>query len=226
VIVHASYLLNLCSPEASIFDRSVAMLSDELMRADLLGASSVVIHPGAHMGAGLEAGLERGAEGINSSLARYLDHPAGGRKGPRPTLLLESTAGQGTGIGHTFEQLADLMDRSGMSAHLGVCLDTCHIHASGYDISTDPGYHETMDAAASKLGLRSLKAVHLNDSLKGTGSRVDRHTNIGDGSLGLRPFELMVNDDRFASIPLILETPGGDEGYRKDLRTLRGLIHH
>jgi len=225
-IIHASYLLNICSPEAANFDRSVSMLSDELLRADLLGASGVVIHPGAHMGAGLEAGLIRGADGIKKALERYLEHPVGGRHTHRPTLLLETTAGQGTGVGHTFEQLADLMELSGMKEHIGVCLDTCHIHASGYDISSEEGYHAMMDSLSSVIGLRSVRAVHLNDSIKGPGSRVDRHTNIGEGALGLKPFELLVNDSRFDHVPLVLETPGGDEGYRKDLRTLRGLVRH
>lgn len=223
-IVHASYLLNICSPEASIFDRSVSLLSDELLRADMLGALGVVIHPGAHMGAGLETGLRRGAEGIKTALDRYLEHPVGGRGPTRPTLLLETTAGQGTGVGHTFEQLADLMERSGAMDHIGICLDTCHILASGYDISNEEGYRAMMDSLSSVIGLRSVRAVHLNDSIKGPGSRVDRHTNIGEGSLGLKPFEILVNDRRFDNIPLVLETPGGDEGYRKDLRTLRGLV--
>lgn len=223
-IVHASYLLNICSPEASIFDRSVSLLSDELLRADMLRALGVVIHPGAHMGAGLEAGLRRGADGIKTALDRYLEHPAGGRGPVRPTLLLETTAGQGTGVGHTFEQLADLMERSGAREHIGVCLDTCHIHASGYDISNEEGYRAMMDSLSSVIGFGSVRAVHLNDSIKGPGSRVDRHMNIGEGALGLKPFEIMVNDRRFDKIPLVLETPGGDEGYRKDLRTLRGLV--
>ncbi|MCU0798759.1 MAG: deoxyribonuclease IV [Candidatus Thermoplasmatota archaeon] len=223
-IIHASYLLNICSPEASIFDRSVSMLSDELLRADILGASAVVIHPGAHMGTGLEAGLKRGAAGIKKALERYLEHPVGGRDATRPTLLLETTAGQGTGVGHTFDQLADLMELSGVREHMGICLDTCHVHASGYDISNEEGYRTMMDSLSSVIGIRSVGAVHLNDSIKGPGSRVDRHTNIGDGALGIVPFELLVNDRRFDKVPLVLETPGGDEGYRKDLITLRGLV--
>jgi deoxyribonuclease-4 len=107
---------------------------------------------------------------------------------------------------------------------MGICLDTCHIHASGYDISSTEGYEAMTDSLGSTLGINAVKAIHLNDSIKGTGSKVDRHTNIGEGALGLRPFELLVNDGNFKKVPMVLETPGGDEGYRKDLRTLRGLI--
>ena len=144
--------------------------------------------------------------------------------GPHLMILLETTAGQGTNIGHRFEHLADIRERTSISERVGVCLDTCHIHAAGYNISTPADYGSTMDEFNTALSLDSLKAIHINDSKKDHGSKVDRHANIGEGTIGPGGFELIMNDDRLKNVPAILETPGGDEEYIRNLGLLRFLV--
>ena len=139
-------------------------------------------------------------------------------------ILLETTAGQGTNIGYTFEQLADIMERTSIPDRIGVCFDTCHVFAAGYDLSSHKGYNTTMEEFERVLSIDSLKAIHLNDSKKELGSRVDRHANIGQGSIGKDGFDLIVNDERLEKIPMILETPGGDEAYIRELGLLRSLF--
>ena len=216
---HTAYLINLGSPEKKKFDRSCSALIQEMARAFQLGIPMVVHHPGAHMGAGEAAGIKRIAEGLNRVL--------GGSPGNGPRLLLETCAGQGTTLGHTFEQLAAIVEKIEQPERLGFCLDTCHIFAAGYDIRTEESYHKTMAAFDAVLGLDRLKVIHLNDALRDLGSKVDRHAHIGKGEIGLPGFSLIMNDERLAHIPKILETPkkeGGIDWDRRNLDCLRAML--
>jgi len=189
------------------------------VRAAQLGIPWVVHHPGAHMETGEAAGIKRIAEGINRVLCES--------QGNGPRLLLETCAGQGTTLGHTFEQLAAIMEKVEQSERIGFCLDTCHIFAAGYDIRTETAYHKTMTAFDAVLGLDRLKVIHLNDALRELGSRVDRHAHIGKGKIGLQGFSLIMNDERLAHIPKILETPkkeGGIDWDRKNLDCLTAML--
>jgi deoxyribonuclease IV len=157
--------------------------------------------------------LRRVAESINLALART----------ERVAAVIENTAGQGSNIGHTFEQLAEIIDHVEDKSRVGVCLDTCHTYTSGYDILSEAGYRSTLQAFDHVVGFRYLKGLHLNDSKKGLGARVDRHESIGKGSLGIEPFRWIMNDPRFDGKPLILETPE-DELWPEEIRLLRSLI--
>ena len=214
---HTAYLINLGSPEKKKFDRACTALTHEMTRSFQLGIPWVVHHPGAHMETGEAAGIERIAEGIT----RVLHESRGG-----PLLLLETCAGQGTTLGHTFEQLAAITEKVAQGERLGFCLDTCHIFAAGYDIRTEAAYHKTMTAFDKVLGLDRLKLIHLNDALRGLGSRVDRHDHIGKGKIGRVGFSLIMNDERLTHVPKILETPkkaGGIDWDRKNLDFLEGM---
>ena len=216
---HTAYLINLGSPEKKKFDRACTALTCEMTRSAQLGIPWVVHHPGAHMGTGEAVGISRIAEGINRVLHESRDN------GPR--LLLETCAGQGTTLGHTFEQLAAIFERVEQRNRLGFCLDTCHIFAAGYDIRTEAAYHKTMAAFDGILGLDRLKVIHLNDARRELGSRVDRHHHIGKGEIGSLGFSLIMNDGRLAHIPKILETPkkeGGIDWDRKNLDCLSGMF--
>jgi deoxyribonuclease-4 len=219
VIAHDSYLINLGAPKEEIFQRSIVALADELSRCSTLSIPYLVAHPGSHLGEGEKRGIERIAEGIDSAWPIYQESV----EGPDPMILLETTAGQGTNLGYRFEQLAEIRERTSIPGKLGVCLDTCHVFSAGYDLSSSEGYNITMDEFKRILTMDSLKAIHINDSKKDLGSKVDRHTNIGEGTIGLEGFELILNDDRTKNIPMILETPGGEEAYIRDLRLLRSL---
>ncbi|HDD59448.1 deoxyribonuclease IV [Thermoplasmatales archaeon ex4484_36] len=213
---HDSYLINLGSPKEEIYRKSVEAFVDEIVRADQLDLPYLVFHPGSHLGEGEEWGLKKIAEGIEESLSRAPES--------RVMLLLETTAGQGTNLGYTFEQLAAIMDMVGDRERLGVCFDTCHAFAAGYDIRTPEAYGETFDRFEEVIGLRNLKAFHLNDSKFPLGSKKDRHEHIGEGEIGIEAFRLLVNDRRFEEHPMILETPGGDVWYSANLKVLRDLI--
>ncbi len=216
---HTAYLINLASPEKKKFDRACTALTGEMTRSAQLGIPWVVHHPGAHMGTGETAGIQRIAEGINRVLHETQDN------GPR--LLLETCAGQGTTLGHTFEQLAAIFERVEQRDRLGFCLDTCHIFAAGYDIRTETAYHQTMAAFDRILGLDRLKVIHTNDARRELGSRVDRHHHIGKGEIGSLGFSLIMNDKRLAHIPKILETPkkeGGIDWDRRNLDCLSGMF--
>jgi deoxyribonuclease-4 len=219
VIAHDSYLINLGAPAEDVFQRSVEAFADEILRCSHLGVGYLVTHPGSHLGTGEDKGIQRIAEGIDSAWSQ-VEKKAGN---PNVMILLETTAGQGTNIGYKFDQLAGIMELSSIPDRIGVCLDTCHIFAAGYEISSKEGYSRTIQEFDSILSLDKLKAIHLNDSKKGHGSRVDRHDNIGDGSIGLDGFDNLLNDERLEAVPMILETPGGDEAYKKNLRLLRSL---
>jgi deoxyribonuclease-4 len=215
VLVHASYLINTASDDRIIRSKSVEALKDEVSRCELLGLEWLVIHPGSHKGRGEEHGVRMVASAIDEVIegtAKVV------------TILLETTAGQGSGIGHSFDQLSSIMDSTSFHGNVGVCLDTCHMHAAGYDLSTRKQYDETMDMLEDLIGISNIKGIHLNDSKKGLGERIDRHENIGEGTIGAGTFSNLLNDRRLKDVPMVLETPGGNEGYKKDLHFLRGLV--
>lgn len=216
VASHASYLINLAAGEADKAEKSVAAFVEELRRCQLLGIGFVVIHPGSHGGAGIETGLARVADHLDLVLERSgaLD---GGLQ-----ILLETTAGQGTALGSRFEELGWLLGRSRYPEHIGVCVDTCHIFAAGYDLTTSATYEKTLVQLKQAIGIRHVKFFHLNDSVKECGSRVDRHTHIGEGRIGLEGFRRLLNDPRFRNHPMTLETDKGAD-LREDVENLRRL---
>jgi deoxyribonuclease-4 len=215
VFAHASYLINLASPERATRQRGCAALVAEVERCAALGVDGVIFHPGAHMDAGMSAGLATVARSLDSLFDRV------GRTPVR--VLIEITAGQGSSVGHSFEQLAEIVAHSRNGARLGVCLDTCHLLAAGYDLISPAGYRAMWRAFDRTLGRDRLAAIHLNDSRKGLGSRVDRHAPIGKGLLGRETFRRIMNDRRLARVPLILETPGPEPAWRREIALLRRL---
>jgi len=227
VVAHNSYLINLAAASPTLRDQSFAALAEELDRAEALGLDGLVMHPGSFTSGAEEQGLDL----IADALARLLQQRPRGRT----RVLLEHTAGQGTNLGHRFEHLAYILDRLQGSPRVGVCLDTCHLLAAGYDICTVDGYAATFRRFNELIGLARIKVFHLNDSKKPCGSRVDRHEHIGKGCLGLEPFRMLLNDRRFAKLPMLLETPkletpesrrrgDVDPWDARNLRTLRKLI--
>ncbi|MHB1042734.1 MAG: deoxyribonuclease IV [Eubacteriales bacterium] len=218
VMGHTSYLINLASPDDNLWKKSVESFFTEMERCELLGIPCLVLHPGAHMGEGEEPGLAR--------VTRALDEICERTKGSPVTVLLEVTAGQGSALGCRFEHLARLLEDSSFPGRLGICFDTCHAFAAGYDLRTPEAYGETFARLESLTGPGKLKAFHLNDSRGGLGSRLDRHEHIGKGQLGLEAFRLLLNDPRFRDLPMLLETPKGKDLKEdvENLATLRGLI--
>lgn len=215
VLSHGSYLVNLASPRAAARRRSVDAVVAEVRRCHALGIPDVVFHPGAHLGAGEEAGLAAVAESVGAVLGRT--------DGLAVRLLLEVTAGQGTNLGHRFEQLAEVLDRLGWPARVGVCLDTCHLTAAGYDLATPAGYRRTMADLDRALGIARVGAIHVNDARDPLGSRRDRHAPIGTGQLGLETFRRLLRDARFDAVPMVMETPGPIEVWRREVALLRSL---
>lgn len=198
---HTSYLINLASPEKKKYAMSREALKQELIRCATLKIPLVVLHPGSHMESGVEAGIERIASAVNGVFDGLPGNPT--------RLLLETTSGQGFNLGHTFEQLAAIMEKIEHRDRLGVCLDTCHIFAAGYDLRTRAAYQKTMTTFESVIGLDHLYWIHLNDSRREMGTRVDRHEHIGQGFIGEKAFKLLMNDSRLYNIPKVLETPKG-----------------
>jgi deoxyribonuclease-4 len=197
-VSHASYLINLATTAPPLREQSIAAFADERDRADALGLLGVVIHPGTCT-AGTEAdGLRLIADAVRETLRL--------RPASRTMVLLEHTAGQGRTLGYRFEHLAAIIAHLDGDERVGVCLDTCHLLASGYDITTEAGYQATFAAFEHLVGLDRLRVFHGNDSKKPCGSRVDRHEHIGDGCLGLEPFRRLLHDPRFAAVPLLIET--------------------
>jgi deoxyribonuclease-4 len=215
VVAHDCYLLNLAAPAAAIWKRSVAAFREELERAERLGIPYLVTHPGSHLAAGETEGIARVAEALNVVHAALPNH--------RVRVLLETTAGQGTSLGYRFEQLAAILERVEAAHRVGICLDTCHLFAAGYDLRSPAGYRQTLRALATCVGVARVRAIHLNDSRQGLGSRVDRHAHIGKGRLGLAAFGLLLNDPRFRRVPMILETPKGEDLVTADRRNLARL---
>jgi len=215
---HASYLINLAAASAAIWERSTETLHDECVRAERLGVAQVIVHPGAAVGCSTEEGIDRVARAL-VDICRAL-----GPK-PRVRLLLELTAGQGSCVGCSFAELAEMLARAG-ERRLGVCLDTQHLWAAGIDWTTPRGYASTIDDFDRTIGLRHLEAFHLNDSKKPLGARVDRHAAIGDGLIGVAPFRRLITDPRFGELPGFLETPplpSGEESFAQGLSRLRAL---
>jgi deoxyribonuclease IV len=226
VVSHASYLINLATTSPALRQQSIEAMGDEMDRAEALGLLGVVLHPGCYT-----QGNEADAPGlIADALVRLLADRAGGRT----MVLLEQTAGQGTSIGARFEHLAAILAEADGHPRLGVCLDTCHLLAAGYDVCSAEGYADTFDQFDRLVGFDRLKLFHLNDSKKPRGSRVDRHEHIGQGCLGLEPFRRLVNDPRFRGLPMLLETPktegrsprvvAVDPLDERNLKTLRTLV--
>jgi deoxyribonuclease IV len=218
LLSHTSYLINLGAQDPLVLTRSRAALEEEMVRAEELGLDYVVLHPGAHLGLGERAGLAQVSGNLGEILRRT--------RGFHVRLLIELTAGQGSCLGCSLPQLQRLLEGTRGGERLGICFDTCHAHAAGYDLTTDEGYDGVFAELERRVGLGALAAFHLNDSKTALGSRVDRHQEIGDGTLGLYPFWRLVNDPRFADVPGILETPSGPDklpSFARNLQRLRAL---
>ena len=214
VIAHDSYLINLASPDPELHRKSMESFFEEMERCEKLKIPYLVFHPGAHRGSGEKTALKKIAHSLNLLLKKG--------KGFKVSLLIETTAGQGTSLGYKFEHLAEIINKVRQKKSIGVCVDTCHIFAAGYDITTQKGYKKTFETFNKLIGLDKLKVFHLNDSKKKFGSRVDRHEHIGKGFLGLNPFRFLVNDKRFKNVPKILETPKGPD-LKEDVANLKVL---
>jgi len=217
VFAHASYLVNLASPAPPMWRQAVDVFTDELERAEALGLTCVVIHPGSHLGAGAAAG--------GAAVVAALDEVTRRTAGYRVRVALENTAGAGHAVGRTFRELGALLDRTARPERLGVCVDTCHLFAAGYDIRTPAGWAAALGECEEAVGLGRVLAFHLNDARSALGSGLDRHEHIGAGRLGLRPFRLLLRDRRLARIPKVLETPKEPEPMadRRNLARLRAL---
>jgi deoxyribonuclease-4 len=216
---HNSYLINLGTPDNALWKKSIDALTLEVERGEALGFSDLVIHPGAHVGSGEEAGLARVAKGIDEVHRRT--------QGFSVKIDLETTAGQGSTLGHRFEHLESILSLVAEPERLGVCADTCHLFAAGYPLGTKREYNKTIGALERAVGIGRVRVWHLNDSARPLGSRVDRHAGIGRGHLGLEPFRFLLNDPRFRAVPMILETPKGTEDGEEldaiNFRTLQEL---
>lgn len=208
-VAHNSYLINLASPDMELNQKSVDTMLIEMNRAEALDLPFIVMHPGAHTGSGEEAGLKRIASALNILFDKT--------KGYKVGLVLETTAGQGTVLGNRFEHIRDVIDGVRDKERIGVCFDTCHSFVAGYDLRKR--YDEVFNEFDKVIGLDILKAFHINDTLKGLGSRIDRHWHIGKGELGLETFRRIMTDERFKDIPMIVETPKGvnEEGIDLDI---------
>ncbi len=218
IAVHASYLINLASAKEEGCRKGVKALAAELVRTQALAIPHIVIHPGSHGGSGVEQGVARVAESLDQAFALAPE-------AERPMILLETTAGQGTALGACFEELAAIRAASRNPERLGVCLDTCHIFAAGYDIANQQGFAKTLADFERTIGLKHLRFIHVNDSKKPLASRLDRHAHIGQGEIGLEGFGLLMTERGLAHIPKTLETPKGDDlaEDRENLRVLREL---
>ena len=215
VMTHGSYLVNLAALDEKILAQSRATFAADMERCQALGVPYLIFHPGAHLGAGRDEGI--------AAVARSLDEILSRTRGLAVMPLLEVTAGQGSCLGHRFEDISEILDRVRAPERLGLCLDTCHLYAAGYDIATPEGYEQTLDELRRKVGLAKVKAFHLNDAKKGLGSRLDRHARIGAGTLGLETFRRIVNDARFEGVPMVVETPGPIAEWKKEVALLQSL---
>jgi deoxyribonuclease-4 len=220
LVAHASYLINLCTTDPALLDRSREALADELARCARLGVGGLVLHPGAHLGAGEEAGMDCVAASLDAVLSAVPDRPEAPVR-----VLLENTAGQGSCLGYRLEHLEGIRRRVSAPHRVGICLDTCHAFAAGYAIHDPTGYEDFIAEVEERIGLEALGCMHLNDSVRPFGSRRDRHAHIGEGEIGLAAFARFLHDPRLQAVPMVVETEPGDEmeGHRRDLETLRGL---
>ena len=210
---HDSYLINLCAVEDEKRVKSRQAFLAEIHRCEHMGIPSLIFHPGSHMGKGEAWGIQMIAESLQWALDQS--------QNSRVRLLLENTAGQGTNLGYSMAHLQQIIALSGKPQRMGVCLDTCHLFAAGYDLRGIAGYHAVMQEVLDNLDIRYIHAFHLNDSKRPLNSRVDRHEIIGEGHIGEASFRAMMNDVRFAQIPGFLETPGGDEVFTNSLKHLK-----
>ncbi|EQD38754.1 AP endonuclease, family 2, partial [mine drainage metagenome] len=218
VLVHHGYLANLAHPRPDALRQSRTALEDELARAELLGADGLVLHPGAHLGSGPEAGIATIVASLNAAFEKV---PGTVR------VLLENAAGQGTTLGRNWDELARMLSGVRDGRRIGICLDTCHLLASGLDFRSRESYGERIDEIAGTIGLESVRAFHLNDALAPLGSHRDRHANVGAGEIGAEGFRGWIQDRRWATTPGVLETPLDDQGYAlyaADLARLRSLL--
>lgn len=218
VFAHTGYLINLASPKEDIHHKSMASMLDELKRCEALGIPFIVLHPGSHLGEGEEYGIKK--------ILKSLDHLFKQTEDFKVKVLLETTAGQGSNLGYKFEQLRAIIDGTEQHSRIGACFDTCHAFAAGYDIKSEDGYKTTWKRFDDIIGLKKLMVFHLNDTKKGLASKLDRHEHIGKGELGLEAFRMIMNDKRFETLPMVLETPK-EEDLKEDignLETLRNMI--
>ena len=217
ILAHNAYLINLASANNSLRTKSINALIDEMKRCKTLSIPCIIIHPGTHLGVGEDAGIRNIINSLNIIMDKTDGWPV--------NIALETTAGQGTGIGYRFEHLSRIIDRINDKERIKVCLDTCHIFAAGYDISFAEGYDNVMKEFDRIVGFDRLVCFHVNDCKKGLGSRIDRHEHIGKGGLGTLPFRLLMNDKRFENVPKIIETPKGNDmkNDRRNLGVLRRM---
>ncbi len=218
IAAHDSYLINLANPDSTKAERAIAGFAEELRRVEQLGISWLVTHPGSHLGQGIEQGIARYVANLDQALELSDTQTA--------MVLLETTAGQGTNLGSDFNELAAIIQTSRNAGRIGVCLDTCHVFAAGYDIRTGKGVEQMLATFDQTIGLDRLKFLHLNDSKNPLGSRKDRHEHIGQGEIGLEGFRALVNHTQTRNLPMTLETPKEDDldNDRANLAVLRGLI--
>jgi deoxyribonuclease-4 len=218
VVAHNAYLINLASPDDGLWRRSIDGMVEELRRCERLEIPWLICHPGAHMGRGIESGLARIARGVDRVHRRT--------RGCASGIALENAAGQGSTLGSNFAEIAGVLDRVQEPERMGVCVDTCHLFAAGHDLGTREKWDAAWGTLQDTIGLERLVAIHVNDSVRERGSRVDRHASLGEGAMGLEPFLFLVNEPRLQGVPLILETPKGDDGAedRRNLAILRDLV--
>ena len=218
LFAHDSYLINLGSPDEVLFQKSLSAFQEEYDRCDALGLDFLVMHPGAHVGGGEEGALSQIARAVKQVLTHSPQ--------AKTEILFETTAGQGSNVGYSFEHLRALLDASGSPERVGICFDTCHVFAAGYDLRTKKSYEATMEGFGRTVGVNRIKVFHLNDSKKGLNCRVDRHEHIGKGAIGLEGFQVLMNDERFSKVPKVLETPKGEDLAEDvmNLKTLKSLV--
>jgi deoxyribonuclease-4 len=215
VVSHNSYLINLCGASDYLLENSRKSFIEEIKRCGVLEIEYLIFHPGAHTAMDRKEAVQTVAESLN--------HAHNSTKNNRVITLIETTAGQGTTLGSSFEEIADMISFVKDKERVGVCIDTCHIFAAGYDIRTKESYDKTMADFDRLIGFRMLHAIHLNDAKKPLNSHIDRHEHIGKGEIGKAAFSFIMNDDRFVGIPKLLETPKGDDGYKMDVVNLKAL---
>lgn len=217
VVAHGSYLINLATPESDKLNKSLSAFQNELIRCQQLGISYFVFHPGSHLCSGETTAIERVSNCINVSINLTSDSQV--------MLLLENTAGQGSNIGYSFDHLAEIIHRIENKSRIGICFDTAHAFAAGYDLRDSEVYRKTFQSLDRIVGLEKLKVIHLNDSKKGLNSRVDRHAKIGEGFIGADAFKLLMNDERFYLVPKVIEIPGNEIDYQNNLDYLKSMVN-
>lgn len=219
LVIHTSYLVNVCSPSEETREKSIAAFRGEIERALAFGAEYLVLHPGSWKGLTREEGLKLAAESIKRSIDSLPWQGTGFH------ILIENTAGAEFSLGGSFEQVAELVERLKSHAPMGVCLDTCHTHVAGYDLISPEGYKETMRQAASTVGFDAVRVWHCNDAKAALGSKLDRHEHIGQGTIGVESFRRLLNDKRFAHCAFIAETPVDEDGdEERNVRVLKSLL--